>query len=154
MQDSFLEHPDQPTSLPCFILFSGYLLSRGSNTSCLCLKIISYQTPIYLSELLHLYTSSRQLRSSGDTRAFRIPSSKRNTVVSALSLTNLQLSGTNSLFFVRHFTSVGSFQPFFKTFLFKNLFFSPIALIHDSLSLKALLALAFKLVFNLPSPRP
>ena len=40
----------------------------------LCFKIISHQAPIYLSELLHLYTPSRQLRCSTDTREFRIPS--------------------------------------------------------------------------------
>ena len=66
--------------------------------SLFCLKIISPQAPIYLSELLHLYTPSRQLRSSADTRVFRIPSSEQSPVVSALSLTRLQLSGTNSLF--------------------------------------------------------
>ena len=64
----------------------------------LCFKIISHQVPIYLSELLHLYTPSRQLRSSADTRVFRIPSSEQSPVVSALSLTRLQLFGTNSLF--------------------------------------------------------
>ena len=37
-------------------------------------KIISDQAAIYLSERLHLYTPSRQLRSSADTRVFRIPS--------------------------------------------------------------------------------
>ena len=42
--------------------------------SLLCFKIISHQAPIYLLELLHLYTPSRQLRSSTDTRVFRIPS--------------------------------------------------------------------------------
>ena len=42
--------------------------------SLLCFKIISHQAPIYLSELLHLYTPSRQLRSSTNTRLFRIPS--------------------------------------------------------------------------------
>ena len=42
--------------------------------SLLSFKIISHQAPIYLSELLHLYTPSRQLRSSTDTRVFRIPS--------------------------------------------------------------------------------
>ena len=42
--------------------------------SLLCFKITSHQAPIYLSELLHLYTPSRHLRSSTDTRVFRIPS--------------------------------------------------------------------------------
>ena len=42
--------------------------------SLLCSEIISHQVPIYLSELLHFYTLSRQLCSSTDTRVFRIPS--------------------------------------------------------------------------------
>ena len=42
--------------------------------SLLCFKIISHQAPIYLSELLHLFTSFQQLHSSTDTRVFRIPS--------------------------------------------------------------------------------
>ena len=42
--------------------------------SLLCFKIISHQALICLSELLHLYTPSRQLRSSADTWAFRISS--------------------------------------------------------------------------------
>ena len=58
--------------------------------SLLCFKIISHQAPIYLSELLHLYTPSRQLRSSADTRVFRIPSFRTKS--------SGQSSGTNSLF--------------------------------------------------------
>ena len=58
--------------------------------SLLCFKIISHQAPIYLSEL-HLYTPSRQLRSSTDTRVFRIPSFRTKSCVIALSLTRLQL---------------------------------------------------------------
>ena len=57
VQDSFSEQPDLPTPLLCSVLFTGYLLSRDSNINCLCFKIISHQAPIYLSELLHLYTT-------------------------------------------------------------------------------------------------
>ena len=67
-------------------------------TKIYCIKLISHQVSIYLSELLHLYTPSWQLRSSADTWVFRIPSFKQSPVVSALSLTRLHLSGTNSLF--------------------------------------------------------
>ena len=35
------EHSDPPTSLLCFILFNGYLLRRGSNTSCPCFALRS-----------------------------------------------------------------------------------------------------------------
>ena len=36
LQDSFSKQPDLPTSLLCFVLFTGYLLSKGLNTNCLC----------------------------------------------------------------------------------------------------------------------
>ena len=42
--------------------------------SLFCFKIISHQASIYLSELIHPYTPFRQLRSSTDTRVYRIPS--------------------------------------------------------------------------------
>ena len=40
----------------------------------LCFKSLNSSGPQELPELLHLYTPSRQLRSSDDTRLFRIPS--------------------------------------------------------------------------------
>ena len=42
LQDSFSEQPDLPTSLLCFILFTGYLLSWGSTTNCLCFALSSF----------------------------------------------------------------------------------------------------------------
>ena len=63
--------------------------------SLLCFKIISHKTPIYL---LHLYTPSRQLRSSTGTECSEYHPSELSPVVSTLFLTRLQLSGTNSLF--------------------------------------------------------
>ena len=42
--------------------------------SLFCFKIISHQASIYLSELIHPYTPFRQLRSSTDTRVYRISS--------------------------------------------------------------------------------
>ena len=42
LQDSFSEQPDLPTSHLCFILFTGYLLRGGLNTSCLCFALISF----------------------------------------------------------------------------------------------------------------
>ena len=39
-------------------------------TACLCFNA---STPAYLSDLLHLYSPSRSLRSSADTRLFKIP---------------------------------------------------------------------------------
>ena len=117
-QDSFSEQPDLPTSLLCFILFTGYLLSRGSNTNCLCFKIISHQAPIYLSELLHLYTPSRQLLSSTDTRVFKIPSFRTKSS-GQRSFSYQTPAFWNQLpVSVRHSTSVSSFKSSLKTFLF------------------------------------
>ena len=42
-------------------------------TACLCFNAIISSTPAYLSDLLHLYSPSRSLRSSGDTRLLKIP---------------------------------------------------------------------------------
>ena len=92
--------------------------------SLLCFKIFSHLAPIYLSELLHLYTPSRQLRSSTDTRVFRIPSfqtkscGQRSFSYQAPVIWN-QLSVS-----VRHSTSVSSFKPSLKTFLFLKTFSS------------------------------
>ena len=79
----------KPTSPLFFILFTGYLLSRGLNTSCLCFKIISHQAPIYLSELFHLYIPSWQLHSSAKAQVFRIPSFWTKSSGQHSSLTSL-----------------------------------------------------------------
>ena len=88
--------------------------------SLLCYKIISHHAPIYLSELLHHYTPSRQLRSSADTRAFRIPSSGQWSVHSH---TRLQLFETSSRF-LSVILPVSSFGSSLKTFLFSKPFSS------------------------------
>ena len=41
LQDSS-KQPDLPTSLLCFVLFIGYLLSRGSNINCFCFALESF----------------------------------------------------------------------------------------------------------------
>ena len=51
----------------------------------LCFKSLNGSAPTYLSGLLHLYTPSRQLHSSADTRVFRVPSI-RTVMWSALFL--------------------------------------------------------------------
>ena len=47
--------------------------------SCVCFSAISGSGPAYLSELLHVYTPSRTLRSSSDTRMLEIQQYKRKT---------------------------------------------------------------------------
>ena len=52
----------------------------------LCFKIISHQSPIYLSELLHLYTPSRQLRSSTDSVSVKYIGGKKEEEKKGCSL--------------------------------------------------------------------
>ena len=47
--------------------------------ACMCFSAISGSGPAYLSELLHVYTPSRTLRSSSDTRMLKIQQYKRKT---------------------------------------------------------------------------
>ena len=100
LQDSFSEQPDLPTSLLCFILFTGYLLSRGSNTNCLCFALRSFLIRL-LSTFQNFFTFTLP---PGSSALLQTPEcseyhpSEQRTVVSALSLTRLHLSGTNSLF--------------------------------------------------------
>ena len=48
-------------------------------TACLCFNAITSSTPAYLSDLLHLYSPSRSLRSSADIRLLKIPLYKCKT---------------------------------------------------------------------------
>ena len=47
--------------------------------STVCLNFFSDSSPVHLSDLLSVYTPSRQLRSSADTRTLRIPQVKTKT---------------------------------------------------------------------------
>ena len=125
--------------------------------SLLCFKIISHQAPIYLSELLHLYTPSQQLCSSTDTRVFRIQSfrtTKSSGQHSILPNNKVQwsalflLPGSSYLeptpCFCPPFYLCQLFQIFLENLsLFKNIFFSPIAPINDCVCVLMLHALNF-----------
>ena len=119
LQDSFSEQPDLPTSRLCFILPVEQRIEY--KLSLLCFKIISHQVPIYLSELLHLYTPSRQLRSSTDTRV-------QNTILPNKVLWSFSYQAPfiwNQLpVSVHHSTSVSSCKSSLKTFLFLKTFSS------------------------------
>ena len=86
------------------------------------LKISEWFCPAYLSDLLHLYTPSRRLRSSADTRVFRIPSFC--TKSSSQHSFSYQAPTTwNKLpAFICYACSVSSFKSCLKTFLFLKLF--------------------------------
>ena len=139
LSDSFLKHPDLPTSLLvlCFILFTGYLLSRELNTNCVScfaltqFKIISHQAPIYLSEL-HLYTPSTVPGSSAllqTSECSEYHPSALSPVVSTLfffffSFYQAPPTATNSCLSVsvHHATSVSCSRSSLKTILCSKTF--------------------------------
>ena len=92
---------------------------KHTHDSLLCFKIISHQALIYLSELLHLYTPFRQLRSSADTRVFRIPSFRAKPIGQRSFSYQAPVIWNQLPVFVRNSTFVSSFKTSVKTFLFK-----------------------------------
>ena len=93
--------------------------------SLLCFNVISHQAFTYLSELLHLYTPSRQLRSSTDTRVFRIPSFRTKSCGQySFSYQAPVVWNQFPVSVRRHSTFVSSFKSSLKTFLFLKTFSS------------------------------
>ena len=86
--------------------------------SLLCFKIISHQAPIYLSELLHLYSPCRQLCSSTDTWVFRIPSFQTKSCGQRSFSYQAPVIWNQLPVSVHHSTFVSSFKSSLKTFLF------------------------------------
>ena len=90
----------------------------------LCFKSLNGSACTYLSDFLHLYTPSRQLRSSADTRVFRIPSfctkssGQRSFSYQAPTTWN-KLPAS-----IRHTSSDSSFKSSLKIFLFSKTFSS------------------------------
>ena len=108
MPDSFLGHPDPSMSFLCYILFTGYLLNRGTNTNC--------QAPIHFSELLHLHTSS------ADTRVFRIPFFPTKSSGQRSFFYQAQIVLNQLPVFVRHSTADDSSKSSWKKVIFSKTF--------------------------------
>ena len=91
-----------------------------------CFESLSGSATTYLSDLLHLYTPSRQPRSSADTRVLRIPpfrtrfSGQRSFSCQASTTWN-QLPSS-----IRHASSVSSFKSSLKTILFSRTSWAPL----------------------------
>ena len=87
-----------------------------------CMCFISGSGPAYLSELLHVYTPSRTLRSSSDTRMLEIQQYKRKTHgFRAFSCFGPHI--WNSLpQDLSHCSTLSSFKAKLKTFLFSQYF--------------------------------
>ena len=119
LQDSFSEQPDSSTSLLCFILFTGYLLSRGSNTSCLCftLRLFLIRLPstfqnVFIFTLLPGSSALLQIPEFSEYHPF-----ERSPAVSAFSC-QAPVIWSQLPVSVRHSISVSSFKSSMKTFLF------------------------------------
>ena len=87
--------------------------------STLCFNVVTGTGPQYLSELLHLYTPSRDLRSSADTRILKIPRSN-SKAFGQRSFSHVGPS--NCLYCLRHSDSQTSFRQALKTHLFQQSF--------------------------------
>ena len=84
----------------------------------ICYNVITGTAPPYLSDLLELCIPSRTLRSSADTRIFRIPNRyKRFQGQRAFSFIGLSI-WNNLPFSVRHAKTLSAFKSPLKTHLF------------------------------------
>ena len=106
------------------ILYTGYQLKKKIDfkLASLCFKSPNGSAPTYLSDLLHLYTPSRQLRSSADTRVFRIPSFRTKSSDQRCFSYHAPATRNRLPASIRHASSVSSFKSSLKTFLFSKTF--------------------------------
>ena len=91
-------------------------------TACMCYNSITGSAPSYLSELLQLYSPSRSLRSSPDTRILKLRHSSRRTHGFPPSSCFGPHMWNNLPQDVRHSTTLPSFKNKLKTFLFSEHF--------------------------------
>ena len=124
LQDSFSEQPDLPTSLLCFILFTGCLLSRGPNTNYLCFALRSFL--IRLPSTFQNFTFTLPPGSSALLQTPECSEYHRSEQIlwSALFLLPGSSYLVSSLFLSAKSTSVSSFKSSLKTFLFLETFSS------------------------------
>ena len=87
-QASVSIRPNHSCALQCFMVqFTGYLLSIGSDTNCLCIALItSPSATIFILDVLHLCSPFRHLRSPADIGVVTILSLELSPVVTILSL--------------------------------------------------------------------
>ena len=86
----------------------------------LCFKSFNNLAPSYISDLLHVYTPSRQLRSASDTRIFRIPSCRTKTHGQRSFSYQAPILWNQLPYSVRHSLTLTSFKSSLKTHLFSQ----------------------------------
>ena len=114
-----------PHKHPCTPLFKDLHwlpVSERINykVACMCYNSVTGSAPTYLTDLLHIYTPSRSLRSSSDTRKLKLQVYKRKSHgYRSFSCFAPQL--WNSLpYHIRHSPSVDTFKKSLKTHLFNR----------------------------------
>ena len=91
-------------------------------TTCICYNAITRAAPSYLSELLHLYSPSRSLRSLSDTRKLKVQRFNRKTH-GFRTISRFGPHIWNSLLRdIRHTATLSSFKSQLKTFFFSEYF--------------------------------
>ena len=112
------------SSPPCTYSVPWFPISERIKykVDCICFSAVNGSSPAYLSELQHVYTPSRTLRSSSDNRMLEIQQYKRNTH----GFRTFSCFGPhvwNSLpQDLRHCSTLLSFKAKLKTFLFSQYF--------------------------------
>ena len=111
------QNNQMPTSLLCFILFTGYLLSRGSNTNCLCFALRSFlirlpstRKNFFTFTLLPVSSALLQTPECSESCGQRSFSYQAPVIWNQLPVS------------VRHSTSVSSSKSSLKTLLFSKTF--------------------------------
>ena len=79
-------------------------------------------TPQYLADLLQIYTSSRTLRSTTDTRKLKIPLFKKKYSGQRSFSYQRPVTWNNLPFSIRHTQTYSSFKSQLKTHLFSKTF--------------------------------
>ena len=122
LQDSSSKLINKIMFHPFSELFTGCPFMHVSSISCQhsVTPLSSGTAPVYLSDLISVYSPSRQLCSSFDSRTLRIPHIKTKTF-GHRSFSHAAPSVWNSLpHDIRHIRSVTSFKTALKTHLFKS----------------------------------
>ena len=90
--------------------------------SCMCYNSVTASTPQYLADLLQIYTPSRTLRSTTDTRKLKIPLFKKKYSGQRSFSYQGPVTWNNLPFSIRHTQTYSSFKSQLKTHLFSQTF--------------------------------
>ena len=90
--------------------------------SCMCYNSVTASTPQYLADLLQIYTPSRTLRSTADTRKPKIPPFKKKYSSQRYFSHQGPVAWNNLPFSIRHTQTYSSFKSQLKTHLFSQTF--------------------------------